>query len=40
MCALQFASQQEVQNVYEEIDTKKVENKLMKINELLDSHLT
>ncbi len=39
MCALQFASQQEVKNVYDELDTKKVENKLNEMNQLLDSHL-
>lgn len=40
MCALQFASQHEVQNVYDELETKKVEIKLREINQLLDSHLT
>ncbi|MCK4561268.1 MAG: cell division protein ZapA [Flavobacteriaceae bacterium] len=39
MCALQFASQQEVQSVYDDLDTKNVENKLREINQLLDSHL-
>jgi cell division protein ZapA len=39
MCALQFASRNEVQNVYDDLDTKKVENKLREINQLLDSHL-
>ena len=39
MCALQFASQQEVQGVYNELDTKKIENKLRDINQMLDSHL-
>jgi len=39
MCALQFASQQEVQNVYDDLETKKVEIKLREINQLLDSHL-
>lgn len=39
MCALQFASQSEVRNVHDELDTQKVENKLREINELLDSHL-
>lgn len=40
MCALQFASQQEVQTVYDVEDTQKMENKLREINQLLDSHLT
>jgi cell division protein ZapA len=40
MCALQFASQREVQTVYDELDSKKIENKLREINQLLDSHLT
>ena len=40
MCALQFASQHEVQTVYDVEDTKKMENKLREINHLLDSHLT
>jgi len=39
MCALQFASQQEVRNVYDELDSKKIENKLQEINQLIDSHL-
>ena len=39
MCALQFASQQEVQSVYDDLDTKNVENKLREINQLLDYHL-
>lgn len=39
MCALQFASQQEVQNVYDEVEMKKVEIKLREINQLLDSRL-
>ncbi len=39
MCALQFASQNEVRSVHDELDTEKVENKLREINELLDSHL-
>ncbi len=40
MCALQFASQHEVQTVYDVEDTQKMENKLREINQLLDSHLT
>jgi len=39
MCALQFASQQEVKTVHDGLDTQKVENKLREINQLLDSHL-
>ena len=39
MCALQFASKDEVKSIYNELDTKKVENKLQEINSLLDSHL-
>ena len=37
MCALHFASQQEVQNIYNELDADKVENKLREINKILDS---
>lgn len=39
MCALQFASMQEVKTVHEDLDSKKVEDKLRELNELLDSHL-
>ncbi len=39
MCALHFASQKEVQNVYNEMDAEKIESKLREINELLDSQL-
>ncbi len=39
MCALQFASQHEVQNVYDDLEMKKVEIKLREINQLLDSRL-
>jgi cell division protein ZapA (FtsZ GTPase activity inhibitor) len=39
MCALQFASMQEVKTVHEDLDSKKVENKLRELNQLLDSHL-
>ena len=39
MCALHFASQHEVQNIYNELDTEKIENKLREINKLLDSRL-
>lgn len=39
MCALQFASQKEVKNVTEDQDSKKIENKLNELNQLLDTHL-
>ena len=39
MSALHFASQQEVQSVYNDLDTKKIENKLREIDKLLDSQL-
>jgi len=39
MCALHFASQHEVRNVYNDQDAKKVENKLREINNLIDSQL-
>lgn len=39
MCALHFASQKEVQTIYNELDTEKIENKLREINKLLDSRL-
>ncbi len=39
MCALQFASHQEVKTVQEDQDFEKVENKLRDLNNLLDSHL-
>ena len=39
MCALQFASQNEVKNVYEDMDTKKVEIKLNNMEQLIDSYL-
>ncbi|MCF6223104.1 MAG: cell division protein ZapA [Flavobacteriaceae bacterium] len=39
MCALQFASQHEVQNVYDDLEMNKVEIKLREINQLLDSRL-
>jgi len=39
MCALQFASMQEVKTVHEDLDSQKVENKLRELNQLLDSHL-
>ncbi len=40
MCALQFASQNEVKSIYNELDTKNIEIKLREINSLLDSHLS
>lgn len=40
MCALQFASQNEVKSIYNELDTKNIENKLREINNVLDSHLS
>ena len=39
MCALQFASQKEVNNVHENQDSKKIESKLEALNQLLDAHL-
>jgi len=39
MCALHFASQHEVQNIYNESDAEKVENKLREINKVLDSQI-
>lgn len=39
MCALQIASQNEVKNVYEDMDTKKVEIKLNNMEQLIDSYL-
>tara|TARA_R110002073_G_scaffold4213_1_gene27902 strand:+ start:42216 stop:42509 length:294 start_codon:yes stop_codon:yes gene_type:complete len=39
MCALQFASLQEVKSVYNEIDADKIEHKLIEMNSLLDHHL-
>ena len=39
MCALQFASQQEVKSVKENVVSEKVENKLRELSDLLDSHL-
>ncbi|MEN8123787.1 MAG: cell division protein ZapA [Bacteroidota bacterium] len=40
MCALQFASQNEVKSIYNELDTKNIENKIREINNILDSHLS
>lgn len=39
MCALQFASQQEVKSVQENVVSEQVENKLRDLSDLLDSHL-
>jgi len=39
MCALQFASEHEVKNVYNVQDTKKIENKLKDMDQILDSYL-
>ena len=39
MCALQFASQQEVKTVQENVVSEQVENKLRELSVLLDSHL-
>lgn len=39
MCALQFASQQEVKTVQENVVSEQVENKLRELGNLLDSHL-
>lgn len=39
MCALQFASAQEVKSVQENVVSEKVENKLRELNQLLDAHV-
>ena len=39
MCALQFASQQEVKTVQENVVSEQVENKLRELSNLLDSHI-
>jgi cell division protein ZapA len=39
MCALQFASLQEVKSIYNEQDGEKIENRLQQMSELLDAHL-
>jgi len=39
MCALQFASLQEVKSIYNEKDADKIENKLQEMSLLLDTHL-
>ncbi len=39
MCALQFASLQEVKSIYNEQDAHKIENKLKEMSAILDTHL-
>lgn len=39
MCALQFASLQEVNSIYNEQDGEEIENRLQQMNVLLDTHL-
>jgi cell division protein ZapA len=39
MCALQFASLQEVKSVYNSQDTEEIEHKLIEMNSILDIHL-
>ena len=39
MCALQFASQQEVRSVKENVMSDQVENKLRALSDMLDSHI-
>ena len=39
MCALQFASLQEVKGVYNSKDAEKIEHKLQEMNNVLDMHL-
>ena len=39
MCALQFASLQEVNSIYNEQDGEEIENRLQQMNLLLDTHL-
>jgi len=40
MCALQFASAQEVKTVKENVVSDQVENKLRELSDLLDSHIS
>ena len=40
MCALQFASQQEVKTVKENVVSEQVENKLRELSDLLDEHIS
>ena len=39
MCALQFASQQEVKSVKENVMSDQVQNKLRALSDMLDSHI-
>jgi len=39
MCALQFASAEELKSIYSDLEIKNVENRLMGINEKLAAHL-
>ncbi len=39
MCALHFASQKEVQSIYNELDTKNIENTLKQMHQLIDDQL-
>jgi len=39
MCALQFASLQEVKSIYNEQDARKIENKLKEMSSVIDAHL-
>jgi len=39
MCALQFASLQEVKSVFNSQDTEEIEHKLKEMNSILDIHL-
>ncbi len=39
MCALQFASLQEVKSIYNEQDALKIEDKIKEMSALLDAHL-
>ncbi|MCB0471836.1 MAG: cell division protein ZapA [Flavobacteriaceae bacterium] len=39
MCALQFASRQEVKSIYNVQDAEQLENKLQQLGVLLDAHL-
>ena len=39
MCALQFASLQEVKSIYNEQDALKIEDKIKEMSTLLDAHL-
>ena len=40
MCALQFASLQEVKSVYNSQDSEEIEHKLKEMNSILDIHLS